>query len=207
MYIHTMSTQKITFLFVLVISLFFISSSADAEVGVGVNLGKIEIDEQLKPGGIYNLPIIGIVNTGDEEGDYELEITYHQDQPELRPSQDWFSFSPAKFRLKPGESKSVEIKLALPVNMRPGDYFSYIEAHPVAESGPPGTTIGIAAAAKTYFTVVPANVASAIIWRVYSLFTVYAPWSYMTLVIVVGAVIIVVFRRFFNFQIGVRRKT
>jgi len=201
-----MNTQKTIFLFILAISLFFIPSSAGAGVGVGVNLGKIEIDEPLKPGGIYNLPIIGIVNTGDEEGDYELEITYHSDQPELRPSQDWFSFSPAKFRLEPRESKSVEIKLALPVNMRPGDYFAYIEAHPVAKAGPSGTTIGIAAATKTYFTVAPANVVSAIMWRVYSLFIVYAPWSYMTLIIVAGAVIIVVFRRFFNFQIGVKRK-
>ena len=202
-----MRTQKIIFLFVLVISLFFISQSARAGIGVGVNLGKIEIDEPLKPGGIYNLPIIGVVNTGDEEGDYELEITYHQDQPELRPSQDWFSFSPAKFHLEPGESKSVEVKLALPFNMRPGDYFSYIEAHPVAKQGQSGTTIGIAAATKTYFTVAPTNVASAVVWRVYSLFTVYAPWSYMILIIFVGAVTIVVFKRFFNFQIGVRRKT
>ena len=201
-----MSTQKIIFLFILVISLFFISQPARAGIGVGVNLGKIEIDEPLKPGGIYNLPIIGVVNTGDEEGDYELEITYHQDQPELRPSQDWFSFSPAKFHLEPGESKSVEIKLALPFTMRPGDYFSYIEAHPVAKQGPSGTTIGIAAATKTYFTVAPTNVVSAVVWRVYSLFTVYAPWSYVILVVVIGAVIIVVFRRFFNFQIGVRRK-
>ena len=82
-----MNTQKIIFLFVLVISLFFISQSARAVIGVGVNLGKIEIDEPLKPGGIYNLPILGVVNTGDTEGDYELEITYQQDQPAFRAYQ------------------------------------------------------------------------------------------------------------------------
>lgn len=189
----------------LIIFILLMPAAVFAGIGVGVNLGKIEIDEPLKPGGIYNLPLIGVINTGDVGSDYELEITYHQDQPELRPLQDWFSFSPANFYLEPGESKSVAIKLALPLNMRPGDYFAYIEAHPVVNSGP-GTTIGVAAATKAYFTVAPANVFSAVVWRVYSLFTVYTPWSYVLLTVVVGAIIIVAFRRFFNFQVGVKRK-
>lgn len=189
----------------IIIFIFVIPLVAFAGIGVGVNLGKIEIDEPLKPGGIYNLPLIGVINTGDVGSDYELEITYHQDQPELRPLQDWFSFSPANFYLEPGESKSVAIKLALPLNMRPGDYFAYIEAHPVVKSGP-GTTIGVAAATKAYFTVAPANIFSAVVWRVYSLFTVNAPWSYVTLTIVIGAIVIAFFKRFFNFQIGVKRK-
>ncbi len=66
-----------------------------AGVGVGVNLGKIEIDEPLKPGGIYNFPSLGVLNTGDEPGDYEVEVTYHQDQTQLRPAQEWFSFDPS----------------------------------------------------------------------------------------------------------------
>jgi len=200
-----MNTQKIFFPFVLATALLLAAVPAHASIGVGVNLGKIEIDEPLKPGGIYNLPLVGVINTGDEGGDYELEITYHQDQPELRPAQDWFSFSPADFHLEAGESKSVAIKLSLPLNMRPGDYFAYIEAHPVAKSGP-GTTIGVAAATKTYFTVAPANVFSALVWRVYSWFNVNAPLSYVLLTVVVGAIIIVAFRRFFNFQLGVKRK-
>ena len=205
MYIHTMKIQKIFFLSALVVALLLAAVPVYGGIGVGVNLGKIEIDEPLKPGGIYNLPLVGVINTGDVGGDYELEITYHQDQPELRPLGDWFSFSPANFHLEPGESKSVAIKLALPLNMRPGDYFSYIEAHPVVNSGP-GTTIGVAAATKAYFTVAPANVFSAVVWRVYSLFTVNAPWSYVTLTIIIGAIIIAAFRRFFNFQLGVKRK-
>jgi len=201
-----MKTQKIIFLLALMASLMVAAPGAFAGVGVGVNLGKIEIDEPLKPGGIYNLPAIGVINTGDEPGDYELEITYHQDQPEMRPSGEWFSFSPAAFHLEPGESESVGVKLALPVNMRPGDYFAYIEAHPVVVSGP-GTTIGIAAATKTYFEVEPANIWQAVMWRVYSLFTVYAPWSYVVLIVVIGAALIAIFQKFFKFQIGIAKKS
>jgi len=163
---------KIT-LFIIIISLIF-PALILAGVGVGVNLGKIEIDEPLKPGGIYNLPSIGVINTGDEPGDYELAVTYHQDQPELRPAQEWFSFSPSSFPLEPGQSQSVAIKLSLPMKISPGDYFAYLEAHPIIKAGP-GTTIGVAAATKIYFTIVPANIWQAITYRISSFFTVYAP--------------------------------
>lgn len=197
--------RKITFLLILFTAAFSVTFTVFASVGVGVNLGKIEIDEPLKPGGIYNLPSIGVINTGDEPGEYELEITYHQDQPEQRPAQEWFRFKPSSFRLEPGQSQNVAVQLALPVRTKPGDYFAYLEAHPVIKTGP-GTSIGVAAATKTYFSVAPANIWQAITWRVSSFFGVYAPWTYIVLAIVTGAVMIAVFRRYFAFQIGIRKK-
>ena len=80
-----------------------------ARIGVGVNLGKIELDEPLKPGGIYNFPSLGIINTGDEAGDYEVAVTYHQDQPQLRAEKEWFDFSPSQFHLEAGKSQSVAV--------------------------------------------------------------------------------------------------
>ena len=176
-----------------------------AGVGVGVNLGKIEIDEPLKPGGIYNFPSIGVINTGDKPADYELAITYHQDQAELRPASEWFSFSPGSFRLEPGQSQSVAVTLVLPLKIKPGDYFSYLEAHPVIKTGP-GTTIGVAAATKTYFSVMPANIWQAIYYKISSLLILYAPWTYIVLAIVLGAMVIMLFKRFFTFRIRIQRK-
>ena len=189
---------------ILIIASFFIASVSLAGIGVGVNLGKIEIDEPIKPGGIYNFPSIGVINTGSEPADYELAITYHQDQPEIRPLQEWFSFSPSSFRLEPGESQNVAVKLTLPTKTKPGDYFAYLEAHPVIKAGP-GTTIGVAAATKTYFSVAPANILQAISYRVSSFFAIYAPWTYIVLLVVAGAVAIAAFRRFFKFNIGITR--
>jgi len=200
-----MNTQKISFVLLVSIAVFSISSGVFAGVGVGVNLGKINIDEPLKPGGIYSFPVIGVINTGDEPGDYELAVTYHQDQPELRPAESWFNFSPASFRLEPGESRNVVIVLSLPVRMKPGSYFAYLEAHPVIAAGP-GTTIGVAAATKTYFTVLPANLWQAVTHRVSSFFVLYAPWTYVVLSVVIGATLIVLFRRFFSFKFGISRK-
>ncbi len=176
-----------------------------AGVGVGVNLGKIEIDEPLKPGGIYNFPSLGVINTGDEAGDYEVEATYHQDQPQLRPAQEWFNFNPSSFHLEPGQSQSVAVKLSLPMKVRPGDYFCYLEAHPIIKAGP-GTTIGVAAATKTYFSIIPANIWQAMYYKTSSFFVMYTPWTYVVLAIVIAAIIIVIFRKYFAFQIAIRKK-
>lgn len=197
------NVKKLIFLFAII--LIASPSLVLAGVGVGVNLGKIEIDEPLKPGGIYNFPSIGVINTGDEPGDYELEVTFLQDQPEQRPAPEWFSFTPSEFPLTPGESQSVAVKLTLPVNTKPGDYFAFLEAHPIVKAGP-GTTIGVAAATKTFFTVEPANAFQAITYRISSFFETNAPWPHVVLVVVLGAIIIVIFRRFFAFQFGIKRK-
>jgi len=181
------------------------AAGASAGVGVGVNLGKINIDKALIPGGIYNLPSIGVINTGDEASDYGLAITFLQDQPELRPAPEWFSFNPSQFSLEPGESKPVAVQLALPVKTEPGDYFAFLEAHPIVKAGP-GTTIGVAAATKVNFTVAPANLWQAITHRISSFFGLYAPWTYVVLVVVIGAILIAIFRRFFAFQIGISKK-
>lgn len=197
--------MKKTTILLTALLLFTVPLFAFASVGVGVNLGKISIDEPLKPGGLYTFPVIGVINTGDEAGDYAFEVTYHQDQPELRPEGQWFSFSPATFHLEAGESQNVEIKLSLPVKMKPGDYFAYLEAHPVVISGP-GTTIGVAAATKTYFTVEPANLWQAMVHRVSTFFVLYAPWTYVVLSILIGAALITLFRRNFSLELGISRK-
>jgi len=191
---------------ILILTIFLIAPLvALAGVGVGVNLGKINIDEPLKPGGIYNFPSIGVINTGDESGDYELAVTYHQDQAELRPAQEWFSFSPAAFQLEPGQSQSVAVQLTLPMRVKPGDYFAYLEAHPVKKAGP-GTTIGVAAATKAYFTISPANIWQAAYYKTSSLFVLYAPWTYIVLSVILAAIIILLFKKYFTFQIGISRK-
>lgn len=195
--------QKILVLFLTITLLFPLIVFAG--VGVGVNLGKIQIDEPLKPGGIYNFPTMGVLNTGDTAGEYELAVTYHQDQPQMRPEQEWFSFSPSQFPLEPGQAQNVAIKLSLPVRMKPGDYFCYLEAHPIVKAGP-GTTIGVAAATKTYFTVAAANIWQAIYYKIASFLTMYAPWTYVVLAIVVAAIIIALLRRFFSLQIGIKKK-
>ena len=175
-----------------------------AKVGVGMGAGEIRLTETVKPGGIYELPSLRIFNTGDEVTTYALDIAYHQDHPELRPGQSWFSFNPATFTLEAGKSQEVQVTMTVPVKAEPGAYFAFVESGPVA-SNAPGTSVGVAVASKLYFTVVPANIWQAIGYRVSAFFVTYSPWSWGGLGLIMFIVILVIFRRFFSFNIAIRR--
>lgn len=191
-------------LFIILSALLILSLPATvfAKLGVGVNIGKIQVDEAFKPGGIYKLPPLSVINTGDEKTDYAVEITYHQDQPELRPDQKWFSFNPQKFSLEPGQSQEVNITVNLPMMAKPGDYFVYLEGHPVKEEGQ--VTIGIAAATKLYFKIVPSSWWQALYHKIVTFFTVYAPISYIVLGILVLIIIIAIFNKYFHFKFALK---
>lgn len=190
----------------------FLPVLAFAKVGVGVGTGKIIVDEQLKPGLIYTLPVLPVLNTGDEPGEYGVSIEYHEGQETradmgLKPLEEWFSFVPSNFHLEPGQVQTVEIRLNLPIKgVRPGQYFVYLEAHPVQESVAGQTRVGIAAATKLWFTVEPANFFSGVYYRVVSLLTLYSPWSYVALAILGVVILIALFRRFFSFNVGISFK-
>ena len=176
-----------------------------ANVGVGVGLGKIQIDETLKSGGIYKLPSIPVINTGDEAGDYEMEVTFQQEQTELRPDAKWFNFSPSTFHLAGGQSQTVEVSLVLPTNAAAGKYFAYLEAHPV-KSGASGVSVGIAAATKLNFTLEAGTVLGAFTQRVKSVLTAYSPYSFVSLGIITLVILISAFRTFFSFSFAIKRK-
>lgn len=169
-----------------------------AKIGVGMGTGKIQVDQVLKAGLIYTLPSITVLNTGDESSEYGVGIQYHENQPEMKPPKEWFGFEPSEFHLEPGQSQIVQVKLTLPVRgAKPGDYFAFLQGFPVKKAIVGGTSVGVAAAAKLYFTVAPANFFAGVYYRAVSLLTLYSPWSYVFSAIIIAALAIVLFRRFF----------
>lgn len=185
--------------FLLTTVLFLLTAlPALAKIGVGINNGKIYVTEKLKPGAIYNLPDFIVFNTGTDVSDYTISIKYNMAQTEARPDPSWFKLSPQTFTLSPHETKHVKATLTIPFNAPPGDYFAYIEASPVTGILRGVTAISVAAASKLYFTVIPANIQSALYYRLVSIFTKYAPWSY----IIVSSVIIILI----GFAIGKKFK-
>lgn len=176
-----------------------------AKVGVGMGAGEMRLTEPVKLGGIYQLPMLRIFNTGDEITEYGMGVAYHQDRPELRPAKGWFAFGPATFTLEPGKSQEVSITMTVPLKAEPGDYFAFVESGPIA-SNKPGTSVGVAVASKLFFTVVPANIFQAMLYRVSSFFSAYAPWSWVGLIAAGSAVFLAFLRRFFSFNIAVRKK-
>ncbi len=176
-----------------------------ARLGVGVAAGKIEVKEKLKPGVIYNLPPFSVINTGDEPSDYTVDIQYHEKQTRLRPPQSWFIFSPQTFRLNPGKVQVVDVKLNLPLATKPGNYFAYLEGMPIQKAKAGVTTIGIAAASKLYFTIVPANIFQAFYYKLISFWEVYAPWPQWILGIIIVIVLATLIRKYFNIQINLKK--
>ena len=182
-----------------------ISAGVSAQSGVGVNVGKIEIDQVLSTGGSYNLPSIGVINTGHDAGDYSVRISYMGDQEEQRPPGEWFSFSPGVFGLEPGESRTVGIRLSIPVSARAGDYFALIEASPKPPEGS-GVVIGIAAATKLTFTVRASNpfIGSAL-WT-FNRVNDAAPYSYIVAGLAVFLALAYWIRRKLNIRISFERR-
>ena len=176
-----------------------------AQGGVGVNVGSIQVDEDLAPGATYHLPSVGVINTGHDASDYSVRISHLADQEQLAPFENWFSFSPAVFPLEPGETQTVGIQLDIPITARPGDYFALVEAFPVI-TDQPGVVIGVAAATKLSFTVRPSNpfLASAL-WAYFRVNDA-APFSYLEAGLLVLLVLGYFIRRRFHFQIHVERR-
>jgi len=195
-------------LLTLFLFVFAFPNLAMATIGVGVGTGKIKIEDKLKPGIIYELPPLTVLNTGTEPSDYEVSISYFEKQPELMPKLSWFMFSPQTFHLDPGQSQVVNVKINLPVNTVPGDYFAYLEGHPVKKVQSGINTVGVAAAAKLYFTVVPTNIFNALYYKMVSIFNIYAPWPQIATGVVLFLVAVRIFSRFFNLNlnIGLKRK-
>lgn len=190
---------------------FLLAEGVLAAVGVGIGVGKIIVDQPLKPGVIYQFPSIIVINTGDEPAEYTTSVEYHADQeqnPEmgLRPPAEWFAFEPAVFQLAPGQSKSVEVKVTLPIKgVRPGKYFAYLQAQPVQKSEEGLTLIRVAAATKLWFTVVPSSWWMGLYWRVLSLYQMYGQWVRLAFGVVIFAVLFTLFRKFFSFNIQLKR--
>lgn len=185
-----------------------VPSGALANLGVGVGTGKIELDEPVKPGGLYTLPPLTVINTGDEASDYGVSVEYKSDQPKMSPPKDWFIFTPTDFYLEPGQSQIVRVQVNIPIKATPGEYFAYLEGHPARkDSSAGGATVGIGAAAKLLFAVAPANIFQGIYYRVLFLLTTNAPWSYVILTLIAFSVLIVFIRKHFSFNIGVKKKS
>jgi hypothetical protein len=179
----------------------FFASAAIADVGVGVTLGRVEIDDGLKPGGRYQLPELGVINTGDESGEYEVEVTYLEGQPQLRPPSRWFEFQPQRFSLEPGETQNVQISIVLPTGADPGDYFAYLEAHMVATGQ--GVAIGAGAATKLSFNIEPSNWFEAQRVRLNRWLDDASPWSVLVPGALMGGLVLMFARRFIRIHVEV----
>ncbi|MDP2671630.1 MAG: hypothetical protein Q8P13_04215 [bacterium] len=186
---------KLCFFFVLLVFFLAVPKAALSDIGVGVGTGKIVLNEKLKPGATYKLPPLTVFNTGTVTATYKIRPAFNEKQSQKKPKASWFSFSPEKISINPKKSEVVTARLSLPLSAPPGDYFVYLEAVPDQTVQKGTTSVGVAAATKLYFTVVPANFLMALLYRIISIYQQFAPWSYLLTLLVVSITLIIVLRR------------
>ncbi|MFA6982285.1 MAG: hypothetical protein WC243_04695 [Patescibacteria group bacterium] len=186
----------------LVLGISFVSFPRSfAKVGVGVNVGIIQVSEILKAGMIYDLPPVTVINTGDEPSNYGLSIAHRSGQKQLIPEDSWFTFEPESFYLEPEQTGLVRIKVQLPLKTEPGDYFAFLEAQPTSTVKRGGASVGVAAASKLFFTVAPANIFLGIFYRLSAIWTRSMPWSAIIAGILGLGILIAILRKFIHIEI------
>lgn len=122
-----------------------------ATTGVSIDTSRIEVGDELAPGGEYQLPTFGVRNPGTEATAYEIVVTYVDGQAAHQPPVEWFIFSPGSLTLAGGDSRPVTTTLEVPPDAPAGDYEALIGPQIAAEGA--GPRVGAAAAARLFFTV------------------------------------------------------
>jgi len=175
------------------------ASTASADRGVALDLGKVAIAEALTPGGSYHLPPVGVRNPGDEVTRYRMVVSPLAGQEGTELPADWIDFSPRELTLRPGQTKSVETRLSLPTGADADDYEGLLAAQIVPGGG--GAQVGAAAATKLTFEVESTTLLGAWWHRLSVWFTDNAPWTWIVPALLTSLLLAGQFRRHFAFRL------
>jgi hypothetical protein len=173
--------------------------SALASKGVAIDLGRVEIQQKLTPGGSYRLPVMGVRNPGTETTSYELKASPLLLKGRDAPSESWFRFSPARLTLKPKETRAVKVRIDLPTRADPGNYVALVGPQIVTNGS--GAQVGAAAASRVTFSVEPATTLGAYWLKLKTFFSDHAPWSYVVPLVFLLALLAYRIRSRFAFRI------
>ncbi len=199
--------KRIVLLVLILFLPFFVNPVFGQSVGVGVGLGIVNIKEPLAPGGIYPLPDLPVVNTGEVPGTYHVRADVVRNPTGLNSQpvgldSDAFRFSPQKFPLEPDQSQLVSVTLTLPLNTLDGDYLVYLEASPI-QNPKKGVGIGPAAATKLYFSVKSGTVLGAVRSRIVTL-VLNRPEIYLLLAAILLLNAGLILRRHYRFRLKLK---
>jgi hypothetical protein len=175
------------------------AQTATASKGVAIDLGRIEIEQKLSPGGSYRLPVMGVRNPGTDTTSYELAASPVEVDGREAPPADWFHFSPARLTLKPKEARAVKVRLELPTGADPGDYIALVGPQIITKGS--GAQVGAAAASRVTFTVEPATWLQAEWLKLKTFFSEHAPGSYVLPLVLLLALLAYRIRSRFAFRV------
>ncbi len=191
--------RRLALVLALVSAMLACAEAASADRGVALDLGKLEIQQVLTPGGGYRLPPVGVRNPGGEKTTYRMTVSSVQGQGGIPVPEDWFRFEPREVTLAPGETRKVATRLSLPTGADPGGYETLLAAQIVSDKA--GAQVGAAAAAKVTFEVESATLLGAWWHKLSTWFSENEPWTWVVLAALASVVLAWQFRRRFAFSL------
>jgi len=177
------------------------AQQAAADRGVALDIGRIDIEQALVPGGNYRLPAFGVRNPGDERTSYLLKVWPIRGDAKA-PDPHWVHFSPDRLTLRPNRIRRIQVRVILPSDAAPGDYAALIGPEIVGTGG--GASVGGAAAARLTFTVESSSTLESWWRRLKGFLSDHMPWTLVVPAAVLAALLAEAMRRRYRFAI-VRR--
>jgi hypothetical protein len=174
---------------------------AAADRGVALDIGQIDIEQALVPGGSYRLPAFGVRNPGDERTSYLLKVWPIRGGGRA-PDPRWVRFSPVRLTLRPNRIMRIQVRIVLPADAAPGDYAALIGPEIVGTGG--GASVGGAAAARLTFTVESSSTLESWWRRLKNFLGDHMPWTLVVPAAVLAGLLAEALRRRYRFAI-VRR--
>lgn len=131
---------------------------AQASIGVGIQAGPVQLTGGAHPGGRYALPPVYVVNTGTDDESLTVRVErVSAGQGRVVPA-SWIRPG-AAVRLSHSQSARIPLELVVPATAKPGRYLSDVVVSGSAAVTDGSAHLGVAAATKLQFTIVPGVVA------------------------------------------------
>ncbi len=135
-------------------------AAAQASVGVGIQAGAVRLTGKAHPGGSYALPAVYVVNTGTQDESLSVRIERLSAGSARAVPVSWVHVG-SPVQLSHSQSARISLELDVPPTARPGHYLSDVVVHGSASLSDGSAHLGVAAATKLQFTVVPGAVSAA----------------------------------------------
>jgi hypothetical protein len=129
--------------------------TATASVGVGIQAGPVRLGSVAHAGQSYSLPPVYVVNTGTKTETVSLRVERLSHGPGRAVPPAWIQVAGHGVQLQPHQSARIPLQLVLPDDAQRGRYLSDIVAAVTGTISVGQANLGVAAATKLVFSVVP----------------------------------------------------
>jgi hypothetical protein len=137
-----------------IVAVLAVPATAQASVGVGVQVGPVRLDSAAHPGGSYALPAVLVVNTGTSPESVSLSIDRVSAGSGRTVPPSWVHAT-GPVTLGANQSARMPLQLVVPSTARPGRYFSDVLVKAGAPNSAGGATFDVGAATELAFRVAP----------------------------------------------------